>query len=41
MQDLRRISVDKPRAVWRDKAWGGGFGNELFVDVHLLCQKQK
>lgn len=38
-QDVGRKDVGKPRAVWRDKAWRGNFGGELFVDMHLLCQK--
>lgn len=39
MWDLCRKAVGKYRAVCRDKARGGDFGGELFVDVHLLCKK--
>lgn len=39
VQDFSRKGVSKPRAVWRDIDWRGSFGGELFVDMHLLCQK--
>lgn len=41
MQKLRRKAVGKPRAVWKDKSWGGDFCSELSVDVYLLCQQQE
>lgn len=41
MQGLCRKAVGICKTVWRDKGWGGDFSGELFVDVHLLCQKQE
>lgn len=41
VQHLRRKAIGKLREIWRDQAWEGDFGGELFVDVHLLCQKQE
>lgn len=40
MWDLCREAVGKYRAVCRDKARGGDFGGELFVDVHLFVRSR-
>lgn len=36
MEDLHGKAVGKPGVIWGDRAWGGGFGGESFVDTCVV-----